>query len=192
MIWSDLFPYIAPYLPGCPSLLITDNLKRAAINFCRDTHIWTEQIDDIFPVEGVLRYELRAPEGTKIIALSEIYRGEDSNKRPVNDYCSLNAFGLLTFDKSVTESGEPIHVRVVLEPSVDATDIPDDIGHRYREAFINGALSFLMMMPRKIWTNPEQAMLHDQKYNQMLGEAKVSRANGNSERPMRVAPRHLL
>ncbi|KZZ72405.1 hypothetical protein A3765_28505 [Oleiphilus sp. HI0130] len=194
MNFSDLLPTILPHVPGCPDPLVIDTVRRAAIIFCRDSHAWSEQLNGIYPVEGVLRYRLDPPEDTQIVAIDRIgYRSRSGfSELPEHDWPKINAFGLLTFDRQPHIGKGPIEVHVILAPSETAASILDQFGSKYREGLIHGATGILQSMPNKDWSNPPLASYHNMEFESSKREARNRRANGDSERPMRVAPRHLL
>lgn len=189
MIWSDLYQDILPHVPGCPEPLVEDAVKRVTVKFCRDSHSWKEQINDLYLIEGVDRYEIGIPEESELLEICELYFKNDT---PLLDWPSINVFGLISFDRPVKPKEHPLVVKVVLVPSKDATGVPDKIGDHYREALIHGAIGILQEIPAKDWSNPQLAMYHKGEYQNGISEARSRAANGNTKRPMRVAPRFLL
>lgn len=193
MIWSDLYQEILPHVAGCPEPLIDDALRRTVTKFCRETHIWKEQLDDIYPVSGVTRYQLALPEETQLLELSDARYNTGNGKTsqvPMNEWPTVNVFGLLTFSED--PGNKPIQIHGILIPSKDATGVPDRIGEHYRESLIHGAIAMLQEIPKRDWSAPEYASFHKAEFNSGIFEAKRRKARGNTERPMRVAPRALL
>lgn len=190
MIWSDLFQDILPHVPGCPEPLIEDALKRVAIQFCRFTHIWEEQLEDIYPINGITRYSVNAPEGTEVISIS--YCATKTTPVPKSNWPQINPFGLLKFPEQPDPSKGPLEIRAILKPTRTATGMPDQIGLHYQEALINGALAKLQEMPRKDWTDLQLSAYHQTLFDESVREARFRKANSNTDKLMRVAPRHLL
>lgn len=187
MIWSDLYQDILPHVPGCPEPLLDDAIRRAAVQFCRESHIWIEQISNVYVFKNVTRYSLDIPEGSEVIALSNI---ETESGNGEIQWPSVNVYGLMTF-KSMTTNAT-LSVWVVLMPSQDATGLPDRIGLHYREALIEGALAILQAIPGRDWSAPNFVQMHKMAFQQGIVDAKQRRHRGNTERPMRVSPRFLL
>ena len=192
MKWSDLFIDILPHVPGCPEFLVESTIRRTAVQFCRETHVWEEQLSDIYPISSIKNYRLKTPAESAVIALAGIWHKNDGNPRPVDDYPSMNSLGMLTFKNAPDSSKGPMEVYAILKPSSDATQMPDAIGEQYREGLIGGTLHTLMTIPKKDWTDPSYAQVHLAKYYEAVGEARYRKANGTTQREMRVQPRHLL
>lgn len=190
MNWTDLIQDILPHVPGCPEPLIEDTLRRVARIFCRDSHVWEEQLPDIYPVNGVTRYQASAPDETEIVSLSQC----QTKTTPISEsnWPIINPFGLLTFDKSPNPAKGPLQIKAILKPTRDASGMPDRIGLHYSEALINGTIAKLQEMPKKDWTDLQLSIYHQDKFDNTVREARFRKANGNTDRDMRVAPRHLL
>jgi hypothetical protein len=188
MNWSDLIQDILPHVPGCPEPMIEDTIRRVATKFCRETQTWEEQLNDLYVVEGVERYDVDLPEESELLGISHLQQ----DGRPVNYWPEVNIFGLISFHKAPYIKSGPMEIKVILVPSKDSTGMPDRIGEHYREAIVGGVISTLQVIPRKDWSAPELAAFHRETFNEGLREAKSRKMRGNTDRPMRVAPRPLL
>lgn len=173
-------------VPGCPDLLIEQHLLRTARMFCRDTHVWTVPLDPIYPYE-VGRgqdqpfYDLDLPTDS---ALLSVFLAEQ-DERPIGFNVRLNPYPGIQFDRP--KPLNPITVHAVLQPAHDATTIPDQLLFDYQEALIGGTLARLMLMPKRDWTMPEVAPVHQSAYDTGVGEARVRRSRGNRDGGQRVA-----
>lgn len=194
MKWSNLFERVLLHVPGCPEPLVENMLRQAAIEFCRESHVWSEQIGSVYPVKGITRYQIDPPEEAQIVAIEEIGYRRQYGFEPLHrdDWPSINAFGLLTFKSQPTANKGPLEIHVILAPAEDATEIIDQYGYKYKEGLIYGAVSMLQMMPNKDWSNPQLGMLNEEKFETAYRKARFRRVNGETERQMRVTPRHLL
>jgi hypothetical protein len=192
MIWNDLVLDILPHVPGCPEPMIEDVLRRIAIKFCRQTHAWEEQLEDVYLVEGVQRYSLVLPEETELLSISHLKHKNGSARSDVACWPDINVFGLISFQECINFKAGPLEVKAVLIPTKDSTGLPDRIGEHYREALIGGTLANLLAIPGRDWSAPQLVALHQEEFKEGLAEAKARSVRGNTNRPMRVAPRPLL
>lgn len=182
MKWSDLLSRALPHLPGCPEPLVEQELRAAAIKFCRDTHVWEERLTDVYLVDGIDLYELAVPEESEVVALVYAKQGDET-------LCpDINVFGHMRFETVPSPDKGPVSVKVRLQPSRDAEGMPDRIGLDYDEAIVSGAIAKLAAMPKKDWTALELVAHHGAKYLEGVAEARVRKARGNTERPLRVTP----
>ena len=46
--WTSFLPYVQPYLPGCPEIVITSHLQEAAADFLARSEIWRYNIEEDF------------------------------------------------------------------------------------------------------------------------------------------------
>lgn len=192
MKWTDLFSRVMPHVPGCPEPMAEDAIRDAAIKFCRDSHLWREQIMDLYLVQGVRRYDLDLPEQTEVTALIAAWQRKPGSNHKTAVYPDINVFRMVRFPEALDPDKGPVEMHVVLQPTRDADGMLDAIGLDYDQALIHCALERLVVIPGKDWTNPNMANYHRQKYLESLTEARMAKANGNTETPLRVTPHPLL
>ena len=72
VLWDKFYPYIQPYLPGCPEVVIETHLKEAAADFLARSEIWRFDIDKDFTTASEKDYELDTPAGA-VLELSLIH-----------------------------------------------------------------------------------------------------------------------
>lgn len=186
MIWSDLFNDILPHVPGCPEPMLEDAIRRTAIRFCRDSHIWEEELQSIYLAAGVDRYELELPEETEVLSLMSSIQRTAPDEKGQEVWPSINVFGLLHFSPLPDPDKGPVEIRAILKPSKDATGVPDRIGLDYSEALIHGTIATLQEIPGRDWSNPSMVQYHKAIYLDGVAEAIGRRARGNTSRPLRV------
>lgn len=187
MIWSDLFKFVMPHLPGCPEMLVEDYLRQAAIDFCTDTKVWEEQMPDIYITSGLTRYQVALPPGVEIIGLVS------AKQRPGEadetwHFPTVNVFGLVVFDPLPDSSAGSVKIRVSLRPSDTATEIPDRIGLHYKQPIYHKAIAELQLMPNRDWSSPQTVASHMMIYQNALSGARFDRTTGNNEAPIRTKP----
>ena len=62
--WETFYPYILPYLPGCPEVVIETHLKESAAEFCAKSEVWRFTIDPDFTNNNSADYKIDVPSGT--------------------------------------------------------------------------------------------------------------------------------
>jgi hypothetical protein len=186
MIWSDLYNDIQPHVPGCPEPAIEDAVRRTAMRFCRDSHIWEEELQSVYLANGVDRYQVELPEETAVLSLVSAIQRKSADETGKEVWPSINVFGLLHFSPLPDPDQGPVEIRAVLKPSRDATGLPDRIGLDYDEALVHGAIAALQEIPGRDWSNPNMVSYHKTIYFDGVAEAIGRRARGNTDRPLRV------
>lgn len=192
MIWSELYNRILVHVPGCPEPTIEDAVRQTAIEFCRESKIWEEQLDSVYPVSGISRYEIGIPEESAVVSLASAIQGKTAIEVGEKYWPSINVFGLLHFESIPDPDKGPLEIRAILRPAEDSTGIPDKIGRDYATALIHGAIAELQSMPNKDWSAPNMVGYHQNIFNSRLSDARLSRATGNSESPIRVTPQPFI
>jgi hypothetical protein len=73
-----------------------------------------------------------------------------------------------------------------LKPSTSAAGIDDDIFNEYREAIVHGALSRLMLSPKKPYSSPPLATYHQQQFVVLTGQAGLRKDRNFTRAPLRT------
>lgn len=173
--WDAWLPDVLPHVAGCPDVLASHEIKRAAQQFFRQSRAWRAVLDPLTLDVG--EPELRV---FSDIAGSEIVRIEKAA-------LGSEPLGLLSLDDVSATFGPdwaaqtgtplavtaltPLSVRLVpypdaavdadllltvsLVPSETASGIPDELYAAYREQIATGAKSRLMLIKGQAWFDPE-------------------------------------
>lgn len=165
---SDLYPLIVPHVPGAPDPLIRAHCALAARQLCSDLRCWSEWLEPVLAQGPGTEYDMDAPMGANIILVERVtIDGKDdrlASWRTYKNDPALAAGDLLTPVSHVAfrvgssvPLGAEIRLRVVLEPTREATALPDQVLDLYGEAIANGAIGSLMLLPGQPFSNPQAA-----------------------------------
>lgn len=192
--WSAFFDLLAPEVPGCPQVAQTLALRRAAIAFCEQSMVWRESHNPISVSVGTAEYDFIPPDQAVVHTVQyaqfegrelEI-TGQDNIR--IQDWRDQTGFPqyLLSGPTALTLVPEPdvegtLTLLVTLKPVPGATDIPDLLYNEYREAIVHGALSRLMLSPKKPYTDAGLASYHQHQF-QIKTAAAGTRADRNYTR----------
>ena len=187
-------PTIIPNVPGCPDFVIENAVLLAAREFCKDTRIWQDAPGDeevlIIDVAGEdIVYALTVPEDSNIIGIAAVLRNE-SPMSPGIEYALDVQTASVIFAYAPSPEDE-IKVRRVYKPARTAATVPDFLYNEFEEAISNKALSDLVAMPGKPWTNLALVGDFRQKYQSSVHET-ISRAmKGGTIRSLSVRPKEF-
>lgn len=185
VVWEKFYPYIQPYLPGCPEVVIEAHLKEAAADFFARSEIWRFDIDPDFTSASTKDYELDTPTNAVLENIYELLLDDQCITRISDRHVNISRF---------TTNGKPIYYAVyqdtsvrfyptpdkkytfsgigVLKPSLAATGVEDWIYETYGRCISYGAISRLAEVPGKEWHNPELASYYRSKFDMDADMAK--------------------
>lgn len=184
-LWSKFYPYIQPYLPGCPEIVIEAHLQEAAAEFCLQSEVWRFDIEPDFTSGSTAEYEIDTPqnavlenilslyvEGHKVSAVTDRHYDLPSTAamaRPVNYsiYQDTQIRFYPTPDKKYTFEGVG-----VLKPSLGATGVEDWIFETHGRCISYGAIALLAQIPGKEWSSSDLAMYYQAKFAKGASDAK--------------------
>ncbi len=170
--YSDLLDEVLPYLAADPSNPVTENaIKRAVIEFCAGSWIWKYLPDPSSTVAGEAEYDLEPPSGADVTVVMHVaLDGIPLSHKPL-DWLDMELprwrtttgaakyFSQVTSEQIVlaptpdTSMTDGLSMTLALQPSQTATSFPAWISNQYFEDLANGAISKLMLMPNKPWTD---------------------------------------
>ena len=185
VLWDKFYPYIQPYLPGCPEVVIETHLKEAAADFFARSEIWRFDIDPDFTSASTKDYELDTPTNAVLENIYELLLDDQCIARISDRHVNISRF---------TTNGKPIYYAIyqdtsvrfyptpdkkytfsgigVLKPSLAATGVEDWVYETYGRCISYGAISRLAEVPGKEWHNPELASYYRSKFDMDADMAK--------------------
>ena len=197
-LWASFFPYIQPYVPGCPEIVITAHLQETAAKFLARSEVWRFDIEPDFTSKSTSDYDIDVPdktvleniltlylEGQEIKSVSDRHFDRPSTAPQAKPHCySIYQDSQIRFyatpDKKYTFEGKG-----VLKTSLDATGVENWIYESHGRCIAYGALSLLAGIPGKEWTNPDLSM-----YYKVMFDKESDRAKSRDARRvnLRIAP----
>ena len=201
MEWSAFYPDILPNVEGCPLPLVDHHLRRAAIEICKRAK--RIKVDVSFDtVAGTPEYTIDPGAGFKLVSILDI----NCAGKPIDP---ISRAELSRFENWQTETGTPTRFITTTEPTVlrlwktpdtvftikagisirvdeEATEIADWFGDQYREGLCSGAIARLCAMPKKGWTDYEQATLHQGRFERELSKAAAEGIKDGTRAPLRT------
>lgn len=190
--FDELLPNILPYAPGCAIPAAYVAIREAAAEFCERTRLWRHADD--FDITEDDAEGITTPYGSVLHEIELVqFDGCDLGPRTTQ---WLDAFehgwraGTLTGKPQYVTQTDPNTLRVVphqtghvnlfliLKPSIDAEELPDFLIDQYREAIAHGALSRLLAVPGKPYSNPQLATAFIQSWVSRLDTLSTMGASG--------------
>lgn len=174
--WDDFTPFVLPYAPGCPDPTIEHHVRLAAIEFCRATNVWQAKLAPMVG-NGVLSvFTLVPPTDAQVakvlgVAISDAYSNvvcagikpplvgaqmvRDKASETIaftDDLSTLTVWPVQAVAASIVAT-------VALKPTMTAATLPALLFGNYAQDIAAGALSTLLSMPKKDWTDIASAAM---------------------------------
>lgn len=200
--------YVGPEAERCPRPLLLRALLDAAIEFCHESLIATETLAAFDLDENVHTYTLTPTTGYEVISLKRLEMDDEPLEITSEKLLDANGANWRHFetatptkvyqplpntvrfvptpdaDSVVAESG--IVAEVYIQPSDDATAVPDVLYEFYRRAIAAGALAILCDMRDQPWTNRRVAAARRADFVDAIQRAKFKVDGSFAVRNQRV------
>lgn len=164
---------LANKLPSCPAPVILDQIRDTIDEFCRESGIWTYEMDKVFVNTSEDEYDLEYPSYARPTHIKEVWLDGcllEANR----DYLMKDVDTILLSDapgKATTASDDGLEITLILTIKPDALLIDQDLYRDWAKAWEFGTLAYLQMTSGK-WANPRAAEFNMQKYREMVDRAK--------------------
>ena len=207
--YSDLLPDVLPFLKADPSDPVTERaVKRAVIEFCAGSWIWQHLMDPIDLVAGESFYDLEPPTGGDVSAVMHV----ECNGLPLTNkslewlnkehpswrldretpkwFTQVTPEQLILAkvpDVSVTGG---LYLTLAVEPAQTSTSFPKWICNQFIYSIADGALSTLMLMPEKPWTDLKNGSARLDNFNAAISNARANGVASLSRATLRTTSQH--
>jgi hypothetical protein len=171
-------------VPGCPVPLIEDEVREAAIEFCRRTSIYTyDQTASV--TAGDSEVDIVVPDNTSLVAVNyiEVDESREYDLTVEDDTILFSSDAASSFDMTIN---------MALKPEQAATSLPDILFDDYFQGIASGAKAKLMIMPKKEWSDPQLAMVHSGIFDSWVGKATRKSFYANMPQDRRAGRRQWM
>lgn len=170
--YSDLLVDVLPNLAADPSDPVSENaIKRTVIDFCAATWIWKYLADPVSILANEAFYDIETQSGSDVAMVMSLTFNNEVLTNQTPDWLDKNSSGWRTRRETprfytqvdseqvilagVPDSNIPngLVATVALQPSQKSVGFPGWIYVQYVDTLVSGALSRLMLMPNKPWTD---------------------------------------
>ena len=177
-------------------LTLSRSIRFAIQEFFRLSESWKVQLS-VTKIADTSTYRLSIPADTYIIAADYVYFTDETGARiklesVVPERVDTNATGTptsfyVTQDSIVVSPATyagTLEIGVTVSATRDIDEVPDSISLKCFEYIRAGAISRLLAMPDKIWSNLQIAAVYEQTFMRGVAEAKRD-ARQDRSRPVR-------
>jgi hypothetical protein len=194
-LFSDFTSLLAPSVPGCPTPVVTNYVRRAAREVCERTLAWRYTAASQVLTAGDLDYAYQPDTDTEVHAI--LSAKVNDNPISVVPYSVIGGLYPLWPDTDADRRGQPLYITqfspttyhvapcpnaaetytlnmtVALKPTLDATGMDEEIADELESAIQHGALQHLLVLPEKPWSDRELAAYHAKQYIFTISERRA-------------------
>ena len=161
------------------SEVITRQIQRAAIRFCKLSNYWHMLINPVMIESGVTAYSLSAGRHYKVLDVLKVKRGDEVIRLYGNaDERTYQQTGAGEVSLYGFTAGEFVDIEVSVAPNLIDGEIwlLPSIEQDFGDAILDGARAAIFKMPKE-WANLNLHQLHEQYFNQACAAARLKQAN---------------
>lgn len=210
--YSVYVPDVTVFATGAPPLIVVDALKRAARDFFSRSLCYRAWLAVFDLTANTTTYTIPGlPTDTEVAKLLELKCngvdvGEVSHPEFFaldNEWPSLEGeqpqrwttlargqFSIIP-EPQATYTGA-FNAFVALTPTVAATGAEQAYLEDWRDAIVDGALSYLMTMKARTWFDPNEAKVRKASFERGIWNAKIKAEKGNNTRDVHVRMRRWV
>lgn len=179
---------------GCTDTIALNAVRKALVGLCERAAVWRDTYTLKTATADVY---LDAPVGARVASVRRVFCNgmllmpampdslkPDSNRALPQAYYRHDD-GTLMLYPAPSDRVE-LRIEVAYAPTVDCEEVPDDLGHRYFDVIVKGALMQVLAMAGKPWTNPTMAGVYAEFFNAGASQANVDEARGRVRARMRT------
>lgn len=182
--WADL---LLPSLPGCSLPMAVLHLRETAIDFCARTSCWYYEHPAINVVAGTHTYAWVPPSGAVVHEVLTVwYSGRRIYKRAPQRlarmyrdwltqtareptyYTQQDERNLRLVPIPTVSLASGVKATVLLKPAPDAAGLETRLYEEYRSDIVHGVLERLMRVPKKPWSDAQQANVERALYEEAV------------------------
>jgi len=193
---KDLTPYVANSFPMASDLLIVQQLARAARTMCAESYCWKYETT-FDTVVGQQDYTYTLPADSERIRIDNVWINEeqmtpiawdellypkyDPEKTGRPTHFSEKIVGELSL-WPIPQQIEEVKIRLSLMPTLNATTFDDSLQAQHGQTLSSGAMSYLMLMPGKVWSDAQGGILYNEMFIQGVNRARTKARDGSTKR----------
>lgn len=207
--YSDLLDDVLPHLAADPSDPVTEYaIKRACIEFCSGSWVWKYLPDPIDVTAGEATYDLEPLPATDISAvvaaefnnvpldpkaiewLNHEIPGWRTTRKTPKYFTQVDTEQVILAAVPEASLTAGLTLTLALQPAQNSTGLPKWIANQYLYALADGALSRLMLMPGKPWTDLATGQDKRSKFEAAIANARASAVSALGRAAQRTTSQH--
>lgn len=184
---------------GCPSPILERYVSKVVIELCRRAGVWRVRLAPIPLIAGTYNYAPVPPANTLMhnILSATLTLASPATTVPLRILTDMSMATVYptwpdtinlkqpmaifqTAPDSVNVYPVPdatttynINLFATVRPTASATGWDSALQDEFREVVFHGVLYYIMLMPNRVWTDPNQAQIHGKMYTNLIADARA-------------------
>lgn len=207
--YADLIDDVLPMLAADPSYPVAEYaIKRACIDFCAGSWIWQFLPDPIDVEAGEAYYDLEPESGSDITAVMDVQHnnvpltaksvawldaqlpGWRTTPAVPKYYTQVDTDQIILAAVPDSSIAGGLTMTLALQPTQTSQGIPKWIFSQFMYSLAHGAISNLMLMPSKPWTDMSAGAYYAASFQNAIANARASAVAALGRAAHRVTPQH--
>jgi hypothetical protein len=207
--WREFVPLVQMSIPKCPIPTIMDAVRRAAMEFCKETELWRHTSDPSDVIADQVSYDCTVDEpGIEVAGVVTVKMGgvkvhpasgpewdglaHDQTHTQARFYRFVEP-GLIQLWPTPSETRLAVlQVEVSLMPTIVSTRGPSFLLTRYDKAMAAGTKRNLMEIPDQPWSDPHNAAYQGQIFKSEMAAARINEERGGTRKSLTVKRRAFI
>jgi hypothetical protein len=185
---DDFFPFVMPSAKGCTEPVAAFAIRNAIIELCREALVWQEWQPVQPSTAGLVTYDFALADQQQFVKLLAVtvnklplhivdpQAGREAQQRGSTESFAFGLSSGFTVNP-VFADDLPIRTFCAVCPTLQAELVSDDL-ERYAEAIAHGALSKLLMIPKRDFTDAATAGIKLGQWEAAKSKAKTDVLKG--------------
>lgn len=203
---DDMLPFVMPHVPSAPSVIVLRAIRDVVRDLCLNAALWREY--DEFPVttpesEGVctipdaaiVKIEKASLDGLQLMPVTISWLDDQVPRWDIDLEDNGNARWITQVKPNsvtiVPKATGTLKVRLVLQPSITAEQIPSFILTDHSERVGTAAAGRVMLTPNVEYANPQLAAAYQQQFNSYIARMDREVSKGQQRAPLRTKARFI-
>ena len=204
----DIVNRLSPSVPGCPSPVVEQYVREAAIEACERTLTWRYEQPRIRLPTGAAEYAYESPTDSEVhafitatcndqqlkpVTIEQLYDlypkwpNQASNEYAQPKYITqLDPDNFMVAPQPDSTTTYDVRMIVCLKPLRTATTMDKTVLDDLETVIMQGALQHLLVLPDRTWSDRELASYHAKQFAFKLSERRARGNLGASRASMRV------
>ena len=204
--YTAWLPEVMPEVSDCPEPMAVNAIRNACIEFCTQTLYWQDDLAALALETADLPYTLVVPAGSSVAQImsvvllgvplvsttldelnSRVLGWRDTTGQP-RAYFQPQPGVIDFYPRPEGTTEYTFLIRVAFTPTRASTTVSDLIYEDYLEDIAAGALSRLLAVPNRPWTNTEAAKYYDGVFNsaKVDGAVQASKQYGRNTQQVQM------
>lgn len=169
------------YVPGCPAITVERMVNEVLIEFCRQTHIWREELAPVYLPADETTVELVKSETQQILAVTRL----EVDGEPVTAYTARPP-RQIELDNAYTEATTVVGW-AILAPAVGCPNVPVVV-EPWLDTIVDGVIARLATIHGQPWASADTYAFRQVRYARGIHEARISINRKGRNAVLNVAP----